>query len=90
MPVPAGATPDQVVAAIAAVETGQPLPSELGVAWANWTAPLINGVGATSAGGTVLAQFDLAPGTYAAVCFVPGGDGTPHLMMGMVEIFTIA
>ena len=35
--------------------------------------------------------FDLAPGTYAAVCFIPDQDtGMPHVMLGMVEIFTVA
>jgi hypothetical protein len=35
------------------------------------------------------AEYDLAPGTYAAVCFLPTPDGVPHVMMGMIEIFTV-
>ncbi len=35
--------------------------------------------------------FDLAPGTYAAVCYIPdSGTGMPHVMLGMVEVFTVA
>ena len=32
---------------------------------------------------------DLEPGTYAAVCFIPGPDGTPHAFMGMAVEFTV-
>lgn len=36
-----------------------------------------------------LAEVDLAPGTYAMVCFLPDPNGTPHVMLGMVEIITV-
>jgi hypothetical protein len=88
-PVPAGATKEQVIAAFGALMQGQPVPLELGWAWVDWHFDLVNGVGATSTGGTVWAQFDLEPGTYAALCFVPGGNGMPHLMAGMIKIFTV-
>src|SRR5262249_30396396 len=84
--VPVGATKDQVIAAFGALLQGQPLPAELGPAWADWQFDLVNGVGATSAGGRVWAQFDLKPGTYVALCFVPGGNGEPHLMAGMTKV----
>jgi hypothetical protein len=33
---------------------------------------------------------DLEPGTYGALCFVPGPDGTPHAFMGMQQEFTVS
>lgn len=39
------------------------------------------------------AWFDLepgAPGDYAAICFVPGRDGIPHVMAGMLVGFAVA
>ncbi len=32
---------------------------------------------------------DLEPGTYAMICFMPAPDGTPHVMLGMVEVFVV-
>jgi hypothetical protein len=34
-------------------------------------------------------QFDLDPGDYVLVCFVPSPDGTPHFMQGMVATVTV-
>jgi hypothetical protein len=34
--------------------------------------------------------FDLAPGNYGALCFLPGPDGTPHAFMGMQKEFTVS
>lgn len=34
--------------------------------------------------------FDLEPGNYAALCFIPGPDGTPHAFMGMQKEFTVS
>ena len=34
--------------------------------------------------------FDLEPGTYGALCFVGGPDGTPHAFMGMQKEFTVS
>lgn len=31
----------------------------------------------------------LAPGNYLLMCYVPGPDGTPHIMQGMVQEFTV-
>ena len=36
-----------------------------------------------------LYDIDLEPGTYAMLCFLPAPDGTPHVLMGMVEIITV-
>ncbi len=30
-----------------------------------------------------------APGDYAAICFIPGHDGIPHVMAGMLVEFTV-
>lgn len=35
-------------------------------------------------------DLDLTPGTYGAVCFLPTADGAPHVMLGMIQIFTVA
>jgi hypothetical protein len=34
--------------------------------------------------------FDVEPGNYGAVCFVPRPDGTPHAFMGMQKEFTVS
>ena len=89
IPVPAGATAEQVLLAIQPAWEGTPLPSELGEEWTTWSPHPVAGVGATSPGGRVYAQIDLEPGAYVAVCFVPTDDFTPHLMLGMTRIFTV-
>lgn len=89
IPVPAGATTEQILLAIQPAWEGTPLPDELGDEWATWSPYPVAGVGATSPGGRVYAQIDLAPGAYVAVCFVPSDDFTPHLMLGMTRIFTV-
>lgn len=46
-------------------------------------------VGGPNAPGTVggesRATLDLAPGTYALLCWIPSPDGTPHVMKGMAK-----
>lgn len=32
---------------------------------------------------------DLEPGTYAMICFLPDPSGEQHVMLGMVEVFTV-
>ena len=32
---------------------------------------------------------DLEPGTYTMICFMPDPSGTPHVMLGMIEVFTV-
>ena len=34
--------------------------------------------------------FDVEPGNYALVCFMPDADGTPHIMLGMRHEFTVS
>lgn len=36
-------------------------------------------------GGDSRATLDLAPGTYALLCWIPSPDGTPHVMKGMTK-----
>lgn len=38
-----------------------------------------------AAGGESRATLDLAPGTYALLCWIPSPDGTPHVMKGMAK-----
>jgi uncharacterized lipoprotein YbaY len=35
------------------------------------------------------ATMDLKPGRYIAMCFVPGPDGVPHIMKGMIKDFVV-
>jgi hypothetical protein len=51
----------------------------------------VGGQGIASKGVTTWQLFDLAPGTYAAVCMspAPGEDFAPHALMGMIAIFTV-
>jgi len=34
--------------------------------------------------------YDFAPGTYGLICFIPGPDGKPHFMHGMMQEFTVS
>jgi uncharacterized cupredoxin-like copper-binding protein len=34
--------------------------------------------------------YDFAPGEYALICFLPGPDGQPHFMNGMMRQFTVS
>lgn len=56
------------------------------------TAPPIDsgGAGAIAPGSTHWVELHLAPGTYAAVCFVPDiKTGMPHALMGMITVFKV-
>ena len=44
---------------------------------------------AAPGGGVSEGTLDLAPGNYAALCFVPGPDGMPHVMKGMMHPLTV-
>ncbi|MEZ4561848.1 MAG: hypothetical protein R2853_03865 [Thermomicrobiales bacterium] len=98
-PTPEGATPEQVQEAVsaelAAEFGGDPAASRaaidaLGGAWVGWSSDLVAGVGVLSPQATTLAQVNLEPGTYGAVCFIPEpNSGIPHLMMGMTAVFEV-
>lgn len=38
---------------------------------------------------TNFVALDVEPGTYAMICFLPAPDGTPHVMLGMVEVVVV-
>ncbi len=42
-----------------------------------------------SAGQVNWYESDLEPGTYVMICFLPDPAGTPHFMLGMIEVFTV-
>ena len=48
------------------------------------------GIGAVAPGGYGWATMDLAPGNYVSLCFVPTADGTPHVMLGMAQEFSVS
>jgi hypothetical protein len=51
----------------------------------------VGGIGTISPRMTGWYVTDLEPGTYVALCFVPDREsGMPHVMMGMVQVFTVA
>lgn len=96
---PAGATPEQVQEAVsaelAAEFGGDPAVTRatidaLGEEWVGWSSNLQAGVGVLSPQTTTLAQVDLEPGTYGAVCYIPEpNSGMFHLMMGMTDVFEV-
>lgn len=89
LPVPAGATKEQVGTVFDAMFQGQPLPADFFPTWITWQPDLVNGAGVMSPRAAIWAQVDLEPGTYAAVCFAPTAN-VPHLMMGMIKLFTVS
>ena len=66
---------------LAALKSGGPPP-----AWA----VDVGGPNAVDPGGRSLpATVELRPGTYAALCVIPGPDAVPHAMKGMAQQFTV-
>src|ERR1700722_12506613 len=47
------------------------------------------GPGAVLPGGDARVTLRLRPGQYALLCGVPGKDGVPHLMKGMIKTLTV-
>lgn len=66
---------------VEAVRTG----GEVLPAWAY----LVGGPNAHAPGAQSEATLDLKPGQYALLCFIPSGDGVPHVMKGMVKPLTV-
>jgi hypothetical protein len=85
--VPDGTTADQIIEEAAGLFSGTP-PAGPGV-FAEFTGA---GYAALQSGGTTTwVEFDLEPGTYAVICFImEDGVFRPHLLDGMVTIFTVA
>lgn len=52
-------------------------------------AVLVGGPNAVNPGGSSDAVVDLEPGRYVLGCFVPGPDGVPHMMKGMLQDLTV-
>lgn len=58
------------------------------VAAAPFTA--VTGFAPASPGTSGWIYFDLAPGNYVAICYVPDTEtGAPHFMLGMIQFFTV-
>lgn len=53
------------------------------------TAVMLGGPNPTLPGGAAEATVNLAPGKYAMFCVVPGADGQPHVMKGMIRALTV-
>ncbi len=79
--VPAGTTKDALLQCLtgpqsACTLTGEPIDS--------------GGAASIAPGSTHWVELNLAPGTYAAWCFVPDiVTGMPHAFMGMITVFTV-
>lgn len=85
-PVPEGTTQEQLVEGFAAMMAGTPPPAGDAAAPAN-----VGGCSTLSTGQSLYLDLDLAAGTYGAVCFFPDLEsGAPHVMLGMVSVFTAA
>lgn len=97
--VPENATPEQVQKAISAelaAEFGGDLAetrsaiSALGEEWVGWSSELEAGISVVSPQAESLAQVNLEPGTYGAVCYIPEPNSEmPHLMLGMTDVFEV-
>ena len=99
LPAPIGVTVAQVEAAVSAeleAELGGDIAAArvtidaLGEEWVGWSSRPVAGAGVLSPQRVSWAQIDLEAGTYAAVCYIPDPvTGTPHLMLGMSDVFTV-
>jgi len=49
----------------------------------------VGGPNAAMPGGNAEVTVDLAPGEYTMLCFIPGTDGKPHMMKGMMKALTV-
>lgn len=73
-----GKTPNDLARAL---KSGGPWPAWAG--WAGGVNPPMPGGGETSA------TLDVKPGNYALICLIPGPDGVPHVMKGMMRPLTV-
>jgi hypothetical protein len=55
-----------------------------GHAMPTWAVP-VGGPNGPAPGRTASATINLKPGRYAVLCVIPGADGVPHVMKGMVK-----
>jgi hypothetical protein len=51
----------------------------------------VGGINGLDAGLSGYIEFDFAPGTYVAICYIPSphAEGHPHFTLGMVKQFTV-
>jgi hypothetical protein len=90
VPVPAGATTEQAMAAYNAEVMGAPVPTALGTAWHRWNRlAAVGGAGGVSPGQTTWSQIDLSPGTYAIISTVPTLPGAQSPVPGLIRVFTV-
>jgi len=93
--VPEGTTDDDVLALIESEFAGPPASPEVGAA-----TPVEAGLAFEdvtdffdtllfSEGQANWYEVDVQSGTYAMICFMPDPSGTPHVMLGMIEVFTV-
>ena len=50
----------------------------------------IGGIAGLAHGGVQSFTYDFAPGEYGLICFIPGPDGKPHFLHGMMRQFTVS
>lgn len=50
----------------------------------------IGGIAGLEHGGVASFSYDFGPGEYGFLCFLPGPDGQPHFMHGMMQQFTVS
>ncbi len=83
--VPDGTTVPGIMAALGMADPPAEGPADLSATVGQ------GGLSILSVGLTGYVELNLAPGTYAAVCFVPDLEaGMPHAAMGMITVFTVA
>ena len=75
-----GHTVEELTQAIAAGGAHGQMP-----AWAQF----VGGPNVPAPGNATEATMELEPGSYALVCFIPSGDGVPHMMKGMIKPLTV-
>lgn len=75
-------------ASLAQLKAALLLPEPKQPAWLHSAAPT-GAVGILSHGQTMWWALDLTPGHYAIICPLPGPDGKPHFMMGMLKLFEV-
>jgi hypothetical protein len=87
MSIPEGVTEQDIIDEFNSMMSGTPAASPSIMEQFVWT-----GYAALQSGGqTTWAEFDLKPGSYALICFImEEGVYRPHLLDGMVKIFTVA
>ena len=49
----------------------------------------IGGIAGMERGVVASFTYDFAPGEYGLICFIPGPDGRPHFLHGMMQQFTV-